>query len=304
MPSIKTPDFSLELLMKSGQTFCWTHKETELAGKKAYIAQTVRDGSVVKFWQEKGNLDTLHYSSTGSLKEEQITKWFGLGDDFGEIIPSITRDPLVAQAVKAHPGLRNVHDPLWPCLVSFIIAARNNIPSIQKSMNLISKHYGTPVQGSSETFYEFPSAERLAELDVKEFFDKSNTAFRAKHIIKTAQLVVDGALPTQQELERMPYEEAKEHLLKLQGIGEKVADCILLFSLHKLESFPIDVWIDRVLREHYPSFPTYEKTKNSYRKAAEAARGLFGPFAGYAQDYLYYYKRNQERQAYRASAMN
>ncbi|HLD80796.1 MAG TPA: DNA glycosylase [archaeon] len=294
MNHLEVPLFSLKHTLDAGHTFSWNYWE---AGGATY-ATTVDDGVAVKVWQDTLELHLLNYESSKPFDAPGFfSRRFRLHDDLEAVYGEISRDEVLAQAVQKYKGLRMVKDPFWECVVSFISSAQNQIPRIRESMNLIRQNYGEAIDWNDRVYYSFPPPEVVAQVSVSDFFEKTKTAFRAKHIIKAAQQIVSGEIPPQRELEAMPFEQARREVSRLFGVGEKVADCVCLYSLGKMESFPIDTWIAAALRDHYPGFPNYEKKgEKAYREASAAAINHFGRNAGYAQQYLYIFKRKNSRQ--------
>jgi len=190
-------------------------------------------------------------------------------------------------------------DP-WECLISYICATYKSIPAIEDMVNNLSKQFGSEIILDNCRFYAFPGPDSLASATVSELV-RCKLGFRARNVREAAKQVENGSINFD-ELESMRYETAKRELLKLPGVGDKVADCVLLFSLDKLEAFPVDVWMKRtILNNYYEHFDDAFIRKVSekkslpsgeYRRISSFAREYFGEFAGYAQQYLFHNERS------------
>jgi N-glycosylase/DNA lyase len=273
MRSLQVDDFSLVDTLECGQTFCWV-KEGE-----GYINADI--GQVV-YVEQRGS--TLFYET--SEKDVDLSKILRLKDPLKQIHREITRDGIMKKSIEFAPALRIVNDPFFPCLVSFLCSVWKNIPAIRGMTDAIRKRWGPSYDFRGKVYYGMPSSEQLSKASVGEL-KKLGLAWRAEFISKSTESIVTGKV-TEDSLKSMNYQDAHKHLKKLHGVGDKVADCVSLFSLGFLEAFPIDVWIERVIQEHYGVFTN---TGKSYSKKSEAARKYFGRYAGYAQEYLYHYTR-------------
>jgi N-glycosylase/DNA lyase len=238
-------------------------------------------GQVV-YVEQRGN--TLLYDT--SEGDVDLSKLFRLEDPLNQIHLEITRDGIMKKSIDFAPNLRIINDPFFPCLVSFLCSVWKNVPAIRSMTNAIRENWGTSYEFRGETFYGMPTVEQLAKDTVSEL-KKLGLAWRSEFIVKSTKAIASREV-AEDQLRTMEYVEAHKQLKTLHGVGDKVADCVSLFSLGFLEAFPIDVWIERVIQEHYGVF---ESTGKSYSKKSEAARKYFGRYAGYAQEYLYHYTR-------------
>jgi len=273
MKTITVDRFSLFDTIESGQTFTWTREGN------GYVNSDIEQ---VIYVEQKG--DALFYET--SSKSVDMSSLFRLNDPLDEIHAEITRRGFMQESIDFAPNLRIVSDPLIPCLFSFISSIQKNIPAIHKLMNSIRQKWGPSYEFREKTYYGFPTLEDLSEASVNDF-DSLNAGYRSKFFVKTIEALNKGNV-TEEQLKTMNYHEAHESLKTLHGVGDKVADCVCLFSLGFLEAFPIDVWMERVIQDHYRIF---EKEGKTYQKKSEAARKYFGQYAGYAQEYLYYFSR-------------
>lgn len=216
-----------------------------------------------------------------------LERYLRLDDDLPQILAHINRDRTIAKAIEELRGLRLVRQDPWECLISFICATYANIPRIKKIIENLSRSFGEKIAYRDSVFYAFPSRESLARATLREL-KEHGLGFRARYVLKTAHMLHGNF--SLEELRMMSYEDARKRLLALAGVGPKVADCVLLFSFDKLEAFPVDVWISRIVLEHYASrFPTARL--KAYKKISDFGRAYFGEYAGYAQEYLYHYYR-------------
>jgi N-glycosylase/DNA lyase len=208
-------------------------------------------------------------------------------------VADISRDALVRRLVKAYPGLRLMRQEPEQCIFSFVCASNTNIPMIRRMLSTMARRFGTPVKVDGIEFFTFPSARSINRATIDELW-ACGLGYRAKAVKAVAEGIISGRLDFE-ALKNATYEEAKKELLQIYGVGNKIADCVLLFSLEKLEAFPIDVWIARALAGHYMWL--HEKqfgdklTAHHYELLSEGARKYFGRYAGYAQQYLYYHMR-------------
>lgn len=279
--SLTVNDFDLADTLECGQTFCWTREGEGYVnadiGQVVYVAQT-------------GN--TVQYEF--SARDIDITTLLGLRDPIQKIKQEIAKDEFMRSSIKFAPGIRIARDPFYPCLVSFLCSIRNNIPNIQRMVQRIRDRYGSSYQFRGREFRGFPTPEQLSKVTVDEL-KTLGLDWRAEFISRSTTSILAGDIEPENLVE-MKYEEAHELLKDLHGVGDKVSDCVCLFSLGFLDAFPIDVWIERVIEEHYGLFTEIGK---SYGKKSQAARDYFGRYAGYAQEYLYYFTRTGGKKARR-----
>jgi N-glycosylase/DNA lyase len=234
----------------------------------------------------------------------EIARFLALDDDLPRVYRRIGTDRHLRAAIAALPGLRILRQDPWECLACFICSAWNNVPKIELSTAHLCRRWGEPLtldlDGRSLTLHTFPSPERLASATESELREAA-LGFRAPNLLKAARLVAEDRLDLL-ALRRAPYAAALRGLLTVPGVGRKVADCILLFSLDKPEAFPVDVWVGRVMRELYgrhlqdalpPEPPPggTAPTDRAYRAIQAFAWRRWGRRAGYAQQYLFTAKR-------------
>ncbi len=214
-----------------------------------------------------------------------LQSYFRLDDDLDAIHAEICHDRRVAEVVKRYPGLRILRQEPWECLVAYICSANSNIKRIHQVLENIAVSFGEPIELNGDVRHSFPTPAELVEAG-DAGLRSLGLGFRAPYVDQATREVLEGSLNLG-ALERLPYAAAKERLMECTGIGPKIADCIAVFSLDKLEAFPIDVWVRRALGEWY--FPG-EKTPPDWELLAWA-QAYFGRYAGYAQQYLFHGRR-------------
>lgn len=264
-------DFNLEHTLECGQTFRW-----ERVGDFYYGV------TGEKILRVKHDGRSLICESRPALDKKETAEYFGLNEDLSRILKEIDVDRHIHRAILKFRGLRILNQGHWECLASFILSSYNNIPRIKKMIIKLSEGFGKKLTLGPVEGYSFPAAARLAGAGIKDL-RRSGLGFRAEYLKDTACKVASGKLDLD-GLEDLNYEEARRKLRSLKGVGEKVADCVLLFSFKKYEAFPVDVWIKRGVEDLY-----FNGKSVPPKKIAEFARGHFGRYAGYAQEYLYHY---------------
>ena len=218
-----------------------------------------------------------------------LQHYFRLDDDLAHIQKEISHDWRVAAMVEQYPGLGVLRQEPWECLVAYICSANSNIQRIHQVLENIAEAFGSPIEVDGHIRHSFPSPAQLVEAGEMEL-RRLGLGFRAPYVDRATREVVDGSLDLN-HLVRIPYAPAKERLMECYGIGSKIADCIAVFSLEKLEAFPIDVWVRRALGEWY--FPGDKPPPD--RELLAWAQDYFGRYAGYAQQYLFHGRRLQKR---------
>jgi N-glycosylase/DNA lyase len=214
-----------------------------------------------------------------------IRDYLRLGDDLEAIYQTINLDQRIDSAIGRYRGLRLVRQDPWECLVSFICSSTSNIPRISANIADISAHFGRPVALDGDVRGTFPTPEALAAAGEQSLRDLG-LGFRAKYVAAVSEIVASGKIDLF-SLREAAYEDALEALTALPGVGDKVANCVLLFSLDKLEAFPVDVWLHRALQEWYLG----GDGKLSRTKMRLWAQDYFKPYAGYASQYLFHNRR-------------
>ncbi|MEI6293085.1 MAG: DNA glycosylase [Methanomicrobiales archaeon] len=259
--------FNLDKTLSCGQVFRWVEAGGWWTG--------IVGDRVIRIRQEG---DIITWEGTG---ESFIRHYFSLDLDLPTILSGIDRDPVIHQAIEECRGLRIIRQPPWECLVSYVIATFTNIPSIKRRITLLCREFGNEISSEGFAHFSFPTPDALAcaeECQVR----ACSLGYRAPFLCHVAQEI--DANPGWADIIRdLPYEEARTELMHFRGVGRKVADCVLLFGFGRLEAVPVDVWIERIIRQHYLE----PGEKANYESLRRYAQGYFGPFAGYAQEYLF-----------------
>jgi len=281
--------FSLEHTLRCGQLFRW-----EKLGDWWY--GIVKD-TVVKIRQITGKLMFQTFSE--KMNTEFIEKYFRLDDNLPSILSQIDKDEHTRKAIQRFHGLRISRQEPWECLISYICATYKNIPAIKNMIYNISKRFGRKITFNSHDFYTFPEPSDLAHASLEEM-RSCGLGFRAERVLEASKILDSGGFDLE-DLRKMDYEKARQELLALPGVGQKVADCVLLFSLDKLEAFPVDIWIKRAVIEFYPNYFEHSFiervsgkssiTPREYEILSSFGRKRFGKYAGYAQEYLFLMSR-------------
>lgn len=272
--------FNLDYTLSCGQVFRWCRTDEGWLG--------IVDGSIVTIVQNENHL-TFHMYPEDKGKTF-IKRYFRLDDDLPRIISTIRRDETISNAVDVLHGLRLVRQDPWECLISFICATYTNIPRIRGMVENLSRKFGERIESEYGTFHAFPSRDTLAKatlVDLKE----CGLGFRSKYVLETVQTIQEGF--NLECLRKLCYEDAEKRLLTLPGVGRKVADCVLLFSLDKLDAFPVDVWISRIMERYYPSQLASLSSLAKDKRIGVFGRLYFSTYAGYAQEYLYHHYKEK-----------
>lgn len=289
-PSIETytfsynpDDFFLDHTLASGQCFRWRRQKdgtwVGVVGNK--ILGIRQDADKITWW-----------SYPGSVDESVIRDYFQLDVDLADIVRQIDEaDPVAGVAAKRWSGLRMVRQDPEECILSFVCSTANSVPRIAHSISQFSKHYGEPIaELDGEMHYTFPPAAVLAEVDSDQLTAVSSLGFRGRNLVKVARQIVERGPGWSLHLRDIPYAEAHKELVKINGIGAKIADCVCLFSLDKTEAVPVDTHVWQLAKDLY--FPEWSDRKTittlAYRAVTGAFIDRFGMLAGYAQNFLFY----------------
>ncbi len=283
--------FDLDHTLKCGQSFRWEKLSGWWYG--------VVEGKVVKVRQVGDKL--LFQTFPETTEANFVEDYFRLDDNLSHILSKINRDEHIGRAIQRFRGLRITRQEPWECLISYICATNKNIPAIKNMVLNLSKQFGRKKMFEGRDFYAFPKPSDLADADLKHV-KVCKLGFRAERVLETSRIVYNKELDLE-SLRKMDYRRAKRELLSLPGVGQKVADCVLLFCLDKLEAFPVDVWVKRAILEYYSNH--FEKsfvkkisrrtplTSGEYETISSFGRKYFGEYAGYAQEYLFALSRKQ-----------
>lgn len=256
---IENPNFDIKQTFLCGQCFRWAECEN---GDFEGIA----GGRYLKARQTDNGVELLN------IDEKDVPFWenyFDMSTDYAAVIKQLSADKILCEAAKNASGIRILRQEPFETLISFIISQNNNIPRIMGIISRLCESFGKPMDNG----YGFPDAETLAALDESDLAPL-RAGFRARYIIDGARKVADGTVDFA-AIDKMDYESGKAALKQIVGVGDKVADCVLLFAFHKLDAFPKDVWIKRILAEFYPN----------------GLPDCIGEYGGIAQQYLFDYAR-------------
>lgn len=266
---IKNNDFNLSHTFECGQCFRWNINDD-----KSYTG--VVENSVITVKYENG------FFEFSTDDETLINTYFDFEKDYSTIKDSlIIKDDILAKAIPKGYGIRLLKQNPWETLISFIISANNNIPRIKKIIESLCMNFGNEIKCDGKIFFTFPDACTISSLSIEKL-DVIKSGFRAKYILDAAQKVCSKEIDLN-AVYSMTTNEAREYLKQIKGVGNKVADCILLFAYQKFDVFPKDVWIKKVLNELYG---ISEKDFDNF------VLNYFGDLAGYAQQYLFFYMRD------------
>lgn len=274
MYTLHCDDFNLDYTLDCGQVFRWD--------KIGNVWTGVVQGDVVRAWQD---LQTGVVQIDSKLPEDFFRNYFRFDDDLGSILEAVNKDKYMDEAIRGYRGMRLIRQDPWECLISYILATAWSIPNIKNGISKISRIFGEEI---AEGYYSFPKPGALAIACDSDLCD-CRLGFRTNRIRKAAAQVVDGEINLG-EIFELDYEAAKKKLMVLDGIGEKVADCILLFAFEKMEAFPVDTHVEKVIRTYYGNHEFFNNGMTK-TKIGTWGRLYFGKYCGYAQQYLFYQKR-------------
>ncbi|MGB0642497.1 MAG: DNA-3-methyladenine glycosylase 2 [Nitrosopumilus sp.] len=249
---------------------------------------------IKKNWYGIDGQNILKINQGGKIESIQNTKtdFFRKNDDIQKIIKSISKDKTVKKAISQYEGLRLFNQDPFQCMISFIISSNSNIQKIKNSLEKISKKFGTKLVVQNEEFYLFPKPEKIAKASINEI-KTCGVGYRAPFIKEAAKMVTSKKINFEY-LKNSDYNETKRNLRLIPGVGNKVADCIMLFSLNKLDAFPLDTWMIKILERYYSNeFHIESKTitEKQYEILHKKIVDYFGPYCGYAQQFLFKMER-------------
>ena len=282
---IRAPDFDLEQTLNSGQVFHWQKIGGGFVG-------TIGDRAL--YLEQRGEFLEVCFGGAPPRSPRRplrgiIVRYFALDHQLGTICDSFPKDPVMNAARDFCHGLRIIRQPKWECLATFICSSMKQVAHIRQISLALRKRFGEQQRIGDQFIYTFPSARRVAQASLKELLD-CKLGYRAKNLRATALLVSSG----QADLESwsaLSDAELRKQLCALPGVGPKIANCVMLFAYERLRAFPIDVWIERVLRQHYFS----GRRKMTAQRLRQFSETYFGEHGGYAQQYLFHHARMSAR---------
>lgn len=273
--------FELKDIFECGQCFRWNKQE---------------DGSYIGIFRnnvlevEKIENEVIFKGICEGKIEDVVKEYFDLNRNYEEIKEKLSKiDNNMKTSVEYGKGIRILNQDLWETIISFIISANNNIPRIKGIIEKLAKQYGNEIKYNKNKYYTFPTPKQLKNVSIAEY-RKLGLGFRDVRLYETTQMIINKTVDLEKIRKNPNTYEVREELLTLSGVGPKVADCILLFSdLKRLEAFPIDVWVRRVMNDLYIN--NEDETKVSKKQIEKIAQEKFGDLAGLAQQYLFYWRR-------------
>ena len=273
--------FELTDIFDCGQCFRWNKQDDG-----SYTG--VFKGNVMNV-QKNENTVIFKGICNGNI-QEIVEDYFDLKRDYEKIKKELSQiDENVKTSIQYGQGIRILNQDLWEMIISYIISANNNIPRIKGIIERLSKKYGKEIEWNGKKYYTFPTVEELKDVSVEDY-RRLGAGFRDIRLYETVHMILDQKVDLNKMQQNQNTYEVREQLLRLSGVGPKVADCILLFStLKRFEVFPIDVWVRRVMNELY--IKNEDETKVNKKEIEKLAHEKFGNLAGIAQQYLFYWKR-------------
>lgn len=267
--------FSLRDTLKSGQVFHWEpmrwgdvegYAGCIGLGPAAFVAQ-LEPGAVLVLAGD----------------ERRVARYFGLDQNLAEIHAGFPDDPVLLDAIDFSPGIRVARQPLWECLATFITSSLKQVSHIRAISLQLRERFGEVRHLGDRSFHAYPTPQALAAVG-EEALRQCSLGYRAKYLHLSARAVASGEVDLDSIERESSLEAARGELMRLPGVGEKVANCALLFGAGRWDAFPIDVWMERILRQLY-------RKRLKGRRLQEWAERRFGPNAGYAQQYLFHFAR-------------
>src|SRR5262245_23844237 len=283
---IRAPDFDLQKTLDSGQVFHWERVGRGFVG-------TIRDLPV--YLEQQEDVLKVRYGASPQPARQRralpgiIARYFALDHPLAEICDSFPKDRVMNAARDFCRGLRITRQPKWECLATFICSSMKQVAHIRQISLALRKRFGEQRRIGNQLVYSFPPARRLAQASEKELL-KCKLGYRGKNLRATARLVSSG----QADIEMwsaLSDAELRKQLCALPGVGPKIANCVMLFAYERLQAFPIDVWIERVLRQHYFS----RRKRMTQQRLRQFTESYFGEHGGYAQQYLFHHARVASR---------
>lgn len=277
----KQDSFELKDIFECGQCFRWNEQNDG-----SYTG--VIKNAIINVKKENENIIFIGKCDTDI--KQLIEYYFDLNTDYEKMKQKLSNiDEYLKISVEYGKGIRILNQDLWETIISFIISANNNIPRIKGIIERLSQKYGNEIEWNGQKYYTFPTPEQLKDVTVEEY-RKLGLGFRDIRLYETTKMILNKEVDLEKLRKNPNTQEVREELLKLSGVGPKVADCILLFSdLKRFDVFPIDVWVRRVMNDLY--IKEANEAKVSKTKIEKLAEEKFGNLKGLAQQYLFYWRR-------------
>ena len=285
MIELKSFPYDLKETLYSGQAFRWREVENS-SYPSPLVHQSVIGNYRVNVWDVLDNVCASSPSLDDVELKKLVSDYLRLDDDLNDIYSTFESDTFVSAAVDKYKGLHILRQDPWECLITFICSANNNIPRIRQLVDKLCHSYGEVHWDIEGSYHSFPTPERIVEcgeLNLR----RLGLGFRAKYVFASAVRILEQGIDLL-GLRTQDYERGLEILTAFPGVGDKVANCVLLFSMDKLDAFPVDVWIKRVLRESYLTKADGNVPDSKLRAWAQ---NKFGAYAGYANQYMFHKRR-------------
>lgn len=277
--SLDAENFDLESTMTCGQTFCWHRVSGKLYEDGKPHFYTFRDGKPLIVEQK----DSGEIIAKTKLEKSEVEEALGLHKNLEDVFSTFPEDENLSTAREELWGLRIIQDEFFPCLISYLCSPQMRIPRIKKMHNEMAQEFGEVREINGVEMRRFPTLEELSKASEDQLRDLG-VGYRAKYIVESVKILQEDF--DVQKFEDLNYEESREYMKELYGVGDKVADCVLLFSLGFHEAYPIDTWAQKALEKNYPELHT-----DDYSDTSRNMRDYFGKHAGYAQEYLFHAAR-------------
>ena len=279
---IPLDSFNLEHIFECGQCFRW-----EKIDEYSYIG--IIDDTVLKVKIDNNKLDINGVTDKKDI-QNYLIEYFDLNRDYSKIKSKLSSiDKYMKESIDYGYGIRILNQNIWECIISYIISANNNIPRIKKIINNLSTRFGKKVTFEGNNYYLFPTIDQLATASVEDF-RAAGAGFRDIRLYTTTQAIYNKNFDLSKLIQINDTNEIEKILLELDGVGPKVANCIMLFSLKRFDVFPVDVWVRRVMNELY--IHAKDENKINSKEIVKLAHDKFGDLSGIAQQYLFYWRRD------------
>ena len=289
---ISAPDFDLAMTIDSGQVFHWEKIGVGFVGAIAeYAVYVEQNGDLLKGKMEGGAPATPGSRELAPPVAGMVRHYFALDHPLADICASFPDDPVMNAARQFCCGLRIIRQPRWECLATFICSSMKQVAHIRQISLAVRRRFGDQRAVGDHLVGTFPPARRIAQASETDLLECA-LGYRAKYLLATARLVSSGKANLE-AWSALSDADLREKLCALPGVGTKVANCVMLFAFERLRAFPIDVWIERVLKQQY--FPRRKKVTEL--RLREFAETYFGEHGGYAQQYLFHHARMGQRRS-------
>ena len=273
------PDFDAKHIFECGQSFRWSREEDGSYTGVAY-------GRVINVASDYSRREVIIKNTSLADFHSIWFDYFDLGRDYGEIKKVLAKDPTMETAITYGAGIRILNQEPWELLVSFIISSNNSIPNISRCIGMLSQVYGKTLEYEGRQYFTFPTAKELSNASAEKLTE-CKTGYRCKYICDAVRMVINKEVDLL-HIKSLDMDSARKELMRVPGVGPKVADCIMLFSMQHHAAYPVDVWIKRGTEQFFIHKEVSAKDIQSF------AKEKFGDLAGFAQQYLFYFARNMK----------